>query len=418
MDVFVARQPIFDTRTRVVGYELLHRSGAQNRYMGADALTATRQLLAEQLLSDTWHELTGGKPAWVNFPSELLLDGTPALVPPDRMVVELLETIVVNEQVVAACEELEQRGYILAADDVSDAEDTNPLLDIAEIIKVDFRQADRVQRAALAKRFARRAMLLAEKVESRAEQAEAVDLGYQFLQGYFLHEPSMVARRSLDRTRVGVLAALRAVSKDPMDFAEVEEAVKREVVLTDKLLRYLNSVAMGLQARVTSIRSALVALGEVQIRRWVSVVAVSTVAVDRPPELVAAALVRARMCEHVAQGDAITIPHLDLFLTGLYSRMHLLMDVDYETMLAEAPLPDVVREALHSRSGPLWEVLELVVAWECGDWDRALNRADDLRVPIDKLSDWYADALRFADAIRGADSATAREPAAAGAAGA
>jgi EAL and modified HD-GYP domain-containing signal transduction protein len=403
MDVFVARQPIFDTRTRVVGYELLHRAGAQNRYIGPDALTATRQLLAEQLLSDNWYRLTSGRPAWVNFPGELILDGSVTLVPPERMVVELLESIVVDDVVVSACEDLEDRGYILAADDVSDPEDANPLLDIVEIIKVDFRSANAAQRAALAERFAGRARLVAEKVETRAEQAEAIELGYDLLQGYFLREPAMVARRSLEQTRVGVLAALGAVSRDPMDFDEVEEAIKREMALTDKLLRYLNSAVFGWQGRVTSIRGALVALGEKQIRRWVSVVAVSTVAVDRPPELIASALIRARMCEQIAVAHSVHVPHLDLFLTGLYSQMHLLMDMDLETTMAEAPVPDIVRRALLGRSGPLWNALELVVAWETGDWDGVAAAAEALDLPLDALPTWYAEALEFADALRSAD---------------
>jgi hypothetical protein len=116
-------------------------------------------------------------------------------------------------------------------------DDDNPLLDIVDVIKVDFREAAAAQRAALAKRFGGRARLLAEKVETRAEQAAALDLGYELLQGYYLHEPVMVARRTIDRTRMGVLSVLGAVSKDPMDFAEVEDAVKREVAITDKLLR-------------------------------------------------------------------------------------------------------------------------------------------------------------------------------------
>ena len=403
MDVFVARQPIFDLRTRVVGYELLHRSGTQNRYLGPDAITATRQLLAEQLLSDNWYRLTSGRPAWVNFPGELILDGSATLVPPERMVIELLESIVVDDAVLAACEDLEDRGYILAADDVSDPEDTNPLLDLVEIIKVDFRVAGQAQRAALAERFAGRARLVAEKVETRAEQAEAIKLGYDLLQGYFLREPAMVAKRSLEQTRLGVLAALAAVSRTPMDYEEVERAVKQEMALTDKLLRYLNSAVFGWQTRVTSIRSALVALGEKQIRRWVSVVAVSSVAVDRPPELIASALIRARMCEQIAEAHAVHTPYLDLFLTGLYSQMHLLMDMDLETTMAEAPVPEIVRDALLGRSGPLWNALDLVVAWEAGDWDRVVAAAGTLDVPLDSLPGWYADALAFADTLGGAD---------------
>lgn len=410
MDVFVARQPIFDTRLRVVGYELLHRAGAQNVYTGPDELTATRQLLDEHLLSDNWHHLTGGRRAWVNFPTDLLLDGTALLVPPERMVVELLEWIVVDSDMVAACEDLVAHGYVLAADDVTSPDDTNPLLDLVEVVKVDFRAAGPVERAGLAARFGGRTRLLAEKVETRAEQAEAIELGYELLQGYFLREPAMVKQRAIDKSRVGVLSALRAVSRDPMDFDEVEDTIKHEVALTDKLLRYLNSAVFGWQTRVTTIRAALVALGELQIRRWVSVVAVSTVAVDQPPELIGTALVRARMCELVAEDPQVHASALDLFLVGLYSQMHVLMGTDLETTMTSAPVPEVVREALLGRSGPLWQVLELVTAWEQGDWEAVGPLADRVGVRPEQLPDRYADALVFADAIRGVDTQPA-EPA-------
>jgi EAL and modified HD-GYP domain-containing signal transduction protein len=122
MQAFVARQPIFDATDGVIGYELLHRAGPTNRYTGPDAVTATSLVLSENLLSDdNWHLLTAGRPAWVNFPASLLLDGTATLIPPERMVVELLEEVAGDDEVVAACKDLTARGYVLAADDVSDA---------------------------------------------------------------------------------------------------------------------------------------------------------------------------------------------------------------------------------------------------------------------------------------------------------
>jgi EAL and modified HD-GYP domain-containing signal transduction protein len=408
MEVFVARQPIFNLEDRVVGYELLHRAGPSNQFAGIDAATATSQLLSDNLLSgDGWHRLTGGRRAWVNFPASLLLDGSATLVPPEHLVVELLEDIVVNDEIVEACKDLAERGYVLAADDVVTPEDTSPLLDLVDIVKVDFRLADGAQRAGLADRFRGQHRLLAEKVETRAERAEAVDLGYGLLQGYFLREPAMVSRRTVNQTRIGALSLMEVVSKSPMDFTEVEDAIKREVALTDKLLRYLNSVSFGWKTRITTIRKALVTLGEVQVRRWVSVAVVSAVAADQPDELMASTLTRARLCELLSAAPGIDAEPFELFLTGMYSQMHVLIDAEPEAMLADAPLPETVRGALLDQTGPLWTALKLAVCWEAGDWDGVGAFADALGLRLDDLPKYYARALAFADTIR-ADDASSR----------
>lgn len=401
MEVFVARQPIFNVEERVVGYELLHRAGPTNQFANIDATTATSQLLSDNLLSaDGWHSLTGGRRAWVNFPASLLLDGSAMLVPPEHMVVELLEDIVVDDAVVEACKDLVERGYVLAADDVVSPDDSSPLLDLVDIVKVDFRLANGAQRAGLADRFRGHRRLLAEKVETRAERTEAEDLGYGLLQGFFLHEPAMVSRRTIDQTRVGALSLMNVISKNPMDFAEVEEAIKREVALTDKLLRYLNSVAFGWKTRITTIRRALVALGEVQVRRWVSVAVVSAVAADRPDELMVSTLMRARLCELLSAAPRMEAAPFELFLTGMYSQMHVLIGAEPEAMIAEAPVPDSVRSALLDKTGPLSTALQLVTCWEAGDWDGVGARADALGLQITDLPDYYVRAVEFADSIR------------------
>jgi EAL and modified HD-GYP domain-containing signal transduction protein len=401
MEVFVARQPIFDVRDRVVGYELLHRAGPSNRYTGFDPAISTGQLLSENMLSyDTWHQLTGGRRAWVNFPAQLLLDGTATLVTHEHIVIELLEDIAANDEVVAACKDLADQGYMLAADDVTTPDDTNPLLEIVHVVKVDFRATTPEQRLGLAKRFAGRVHLLAEKVETRAEHAEAVTLGYELMQGYFLREPAMVSQRRVDRTRIGALSVMRAVQKHPMDFADVEVAIKREVAITDKLLRYLNSVVFGWRSRVTTIRQALIALGEMQVRRWVSVVVVSEMAADRPDELMVSTLMRARLCEQLAPALHMQSMAFDLFLTGMYSQMHLLLGTDRETMLEEAPVPDVVGRALLHETGPLWSALRLVISWESGDWEAVTAHAEALGIEQDELPSSYARALEFADSSR------------------
>jgi EAL and modified HD-GYP domain-containing signal transduction protein len=399
MQVFIARQPIFDTGERVVGYELLHRSGAANRFSGIDGTVATGQLLSDSVLTGSWRHLTGGSPAWVNFPASLLLDGSATLVAPEHLVIELLETIRGGDEVVEACRDLKSRGYRLAADDVIDPDDDSPLLSFADIVKVDFRDTTVAQRMALSRRFRGRAQLLAEKVETRAEQQLALSLGFELLQGYFLHEPTLVRHHSVDHTRRGVLAVLETVMTDPLDFGAVERALKREVSLTDKLLRYLNSARFAWRRRTTSLVAALIALGEVNVRRWVAVAALSTIAADSPDELLVSTLVRARMCESLCPFLPGDVEALDLFLAGLYSQMHLLLGMEYYQALEEAPIPDRVRSALENDSGVLALALELVRRWESADWAGVDALTARLGMAVTDLPACYDAALAFVDEL-------------------
>lgn len=400
MHVFVARQPIFDTSHRVVGYELLHRSGLTNAYSGVDGTVATGQLLSDSVMSDEWSVLTSGRPAWVNFPASLLLDGSATLVPADRMVVEVLEDVDADDEIMAACRKLRASGYRVAADDVIDPDDDNPLLSIADIVKVDFRQTTTVERLRLARRFRGKVQLLAEKVETQADRRLAEDLGYQLLQGYFLREPVTVRQNAIDRTRLGVIGVIAAVMKEPIDFEELENALKREVALTDKLLRYLNSAQLAWRQHTTSLRSAMVALGELNLRRWVSLAALTAVSTEQPDDLLTSTLVRARMCERLAPLLSPPAQSLDLFLVGLYSQLHLLIGTDLATALEQAPVPPAIRKALETDAGPLADALRLVSNWERADWQVVNDLARNLGVPGARLPELYADALTFAHDLR------------------
>lgn len=398
MDVFVARQPIFDTTEQVVGYELLHRVDATNSYDGTDAVAATGQLLSDHLLTDSWDLLTGGRRAWVNFPAALLLSGAAQLVPPKRLVVELLEDIAVDADVVDACRRLADCGYTLAADDVVDADDDNPLLDLVDVVKVDFRAASGAARRELADRFRGRARLLAEKVETRADLATAVELGYDLLQGYVLRQPAVVSRGAIDQSRLGLLAVVAAVARRPMDVDEVAGAIKGDVALTDRFLRYLNSAAFGWRDRVETIGQGLVRLGEVQIRRWTTINALSAVNPDNPDEVVVATLVRAHLCEQLADLLPWDLSAFELFLTGIYSRIDVLLGTDLATAVRQAPVPPAVRHALLERDGPLWRTLQLVTAWEDGDWASVVATTDELRVDRGEVARCYTEAIANADA--------------------
>ncbi len=406
MEIFVARQPIFDDTERVVGFDLLHGDGASATQTATDPVAATSRLLSDHVLVEAGSQLTAGRPAWVRFPPAMLLDGTPLLVPAHRLVVEV-DARNATAEVMAACAMLSDYGYTIAVGQIGPDPLDDRLLDLADVIRVDFRTTSGDDRQAIVDQVTDGTPLLAGRVETRQDQADALALGFALLQGDFLSEPATASCRTIDRIRLGVLAAMDAIAADPMDFAEVQREIERDVALSDRLLRYINSATFARRDPITSVHQALVAMGERDVRRWVTVSGLVAVGQSSSRQLLVSALFRAHMCERLA-GLLGASWHFELFLTGMYSRLPLVIGADLETTLDQAPLPRVVRTALLDHHGLLWDALQLVSAWEYGDWDGVALGCAHLGLRPDELSDCYIRAITFADAV-------AEEPAASGA---
>ena len=287
--LFVARQPIFTRKSDVFGYELLFRSGAENVFGGGDGNQATAELIVGDILTFGLQQLSGGKPAFINFTHELLLGHYYTLLPRGT-VIEVLEDVEPDGDVLNACRRLRADGYRLALDDLHSTDGYETLLDLADIVKVDFRLVAPERREPLTRELRAgwgRAQLLAEKVETPAEFREAVELGYDYFQGYFFSRPMMFSGREIPQFNLNLLELAHAVRKPDFDFAEVEAIVKRDVSLSYKMLRFANSAAYGVRQRIKSVKHALVMLGQEEVARAVSLLVIAGLGADRPEELAA-----------------------------------------------------------------------------------------------------------------------------------
>jgi len=399
IDVFVARQPIFDAARRVTGYELLYRSGETNAVVGprdADAMSAEN--LERSLLGFGLDALTGDRDAWVNVSRHMLLHDHWSMLPASHTVLELLEDVRPVPEVVAACARAKDAGYRLALDDFVYEPAFEPLLALADWVKVDFRAGDAARRRELARTLRRgRAGLVAEKIESEAEFDEAAGLGYALYQGYFFCRPQMMRARVMAPHRVGFLRLLREVHERELDFDAIEGLIEQDLALSVKLLRFLRSAAFGLGREVSSIRQGLMTLGERLLRKWVSLVAVVGLADGKPSELVVVALARARFAERLAERAGLGERSTDLFLTGLLSVVDALTDQPLETAVAGLGLAADVREALLRGGPPLGDVLHLVLAWERGHWDEAERWLRRLGISEADASRDYTEAVLWAE---------------------
>ncbi|MCU0680882.1 MAG: HDOD domain-containing protein [Polyangiaceae bacterium] len=347
---YLARQAVFDARQRAVAYELLYRSGPENFFpAGVDGALASTRLMHDSLNLFGLESLGGGKKLLINVTREVLLGGLIRAMPPELVGIELLETVEPAPDVVAACRALKDEGYTLALDDFSMRPGYEPLVRLADIIKVDFRATvDESERAAAAELGHRHgAQLLAEKVETREEFAEAQRLGYMLYQGYFFCRPEMSSVRQLPAFKLNYVRLFQVANDPHLDLGEVEQLIKRELSLSVKLLRYLNSAAFGLRGRVSSLRHAVVLLGEVRFRRWVSLLAVTGLGDGGPEELVTA-----RFGEELARAAGLDALAEDTFLCGLLSCVDALLGCPLRESLDSLAIDGAVSEALLEGRGP------------------------------------------------------------------
>jgi c-di-GMP-related signal transduction protein len=323
------------------------------------------------------------------------------VLPPGQTVIELLETVEPDDDVLRAVRALKADGHLIALDDYVDDPKYDELVRLADFVKVDFMVADEAQRRQVVEHRKRDGLqFLAEKVETHAEFEAAKAAGYTLFQGYFFAKPVITARRDVPRNKGNYLLFLREMARPTLRIDAIEEVIKREISLSTKLLRYLNSAHFGVRRRMTSIRQALVHLGERPLKRWGTLVALSGLGDDKPVELVRLCLVRARFCELLAEEIGESDAALDLFLTGLFSAIDALMDRPLDEVLADMGLGERIGDAIRGQdSGTLGSAYSLAKACELGDIVLYQLVARRFGLAETTVAQLYAEALFWADSI-------------------
>ncbi|HOQ23415.1 MAG TPA: HDOD domain-containing protein [Bacillota bacterium] len=405
MEVFLARQPIMNRRQQVFAYELLFRAGLDNVYNCTDGNRATATVINNSLFTIGLDEVTGGKLAFINFPRQLLVDEIPTLLPPDQVAIEILEDVQPDEEVVAACTKFKQAGYILALDDFVLRADYKPLIELADIIKVDFLATPPAERAELIKRLDNnRIKFLAEKVETYADFRQGMQLGYSYFQGYYFCRPTLISGRQLPGSYLTFFQALQEISQPEPNFNRLEGIIKRDLAFSYSILKLVNSAAFGLRNRVKSIKHAVVLLGLREMRKLISLCLMRGVAKDKPEELLTCSIVRGRFGELIAECFGLVEWKSDLFFTGLFSMIDALLEKPMDEILNELPLSERVRDALKGKAGDLRNILNLIICYEQGNWAEIkyhLALLSNLGIRENELPHLYRNSLVWANNLLG-----------------
>jgi len=372
-DIFIARQPIVDRNENLVAFELLFRSASNVSDSGVvDDTHATAQVLVNAFGEMGIAEVLGAHKGFINLDAEILHSDLIEMLPKQQVMLELLETIKIDEAIVSRCRELKAKGFSLALDDVVElGDDIKPLLGVVEVVKLDLMMIDPVRLPALVKELKRYPVkLLAEKVEDHEQARRCMDMGFDLFQGYHFARPEMLSGKRTDPSKM-VLVRLLTMMFEEAGNDEIEDAFKEHADLTYNLMRMVNSAGSGLSTKVSSLKHGLMVLGRQPLRRWVQLLLyASSKGKFTVSPLMQLAATRGKLLELVAQQERSGDPdYADrAFIVGMLSLLDALLGEPLPDILARMNLQEDVEAALLLQEGSLGELLKLCKAIETGDF--------------------------------------------------
>ena len=402
-DLLIGRQAIFGRDGSVQGYELLFRETRKNEAHISDDMQATARVIVDTLMEVGLEQVLGGKRGFVNIGLDFLMEDAIFLLPPQDLVLEILETVPVNDTTVSRCRELRSRGYTLALDDyVGHSKTWGPLLDLVSLVKVDIQGVSEADLLPVVQGLAgRKLSLLAEKVETPQQLEQTMRMGFEYFQGFFFARPVILASRKVDPLRQAVTGILAMVLNDA-GTEEIVSAVRPHIDLSASLIRIANVVGKSPSRVITDLRQAVLAMGRAQIRRWLELILFTSAMSDnryaRP--VLQMAVTRARLMELLAEswtGSGKPDPE-EAFLTGMFSLSGSLLGVTVAEMLEGLPLREEVRRALLEGTGSLGLLLSFAGSVERSalSLDRLLT---EVPVPAARIAAAQTESLLWADDI-------------------
>jgi c-di-GMP phosphodiesterase len=364
--VFIGRQPILDTQGRLYGYELLCRDSEGRPAVIGNGDRESTLMLLDAIFNIGVEKLTKSNRAFINVTRALIMSDLIEALPPTNIVLEVLESVEVDQALLDRIAKLRQQRFMIALDDYTLSEARDPLLDLADIVKLDVRALDDAQLQSHAQAVkSRNLILLAEKVETREEHSKLLSLGFDLFQGYYFARPELYSTQALRPNRLMVLELLARLSEPDTSVAELAGLIRNDVAMSVAILRSANSAGMGMKTRVESIDRAVVALGLRTIQNWAALIALARLN-SQPSALLTTVLVRARTCEQLAAAAGRDNP-AGFFTVGLFSLLDVMMETPMQELLEKMPLSDEIKGALRDQSGDHGAALACVIAMELGD---------------------------------------------------
>jgi c-di-GMP-related signal transduction protein len=400
MSLFIARQPIFNRKNEIYGYELLFRQNNNNYFVEMDDDVATTELLYNTFFIFGLDDLTDGTKAFINVSKGLIESDFLNLLPKDKIVIEVLEREKATQSTMDACARFQSLGYTLALDDFILDEDNLPLLSTANILKVEFSALSLVKQAALIKQYKNKVTFLAEKIETRDDYKKAVDLGYDLFQGYFFSKPVMTKSKDIKTINANLFSIIEELNTAEPSYFKISGMIESDLGLSYKLLRLANSVYIGAKYKVKSIKQALNYLGTHELYQWISLMILKDMQDDDNSELVKQSLIRGKLMHMLAlelHGQKLIT---EFFFTGIFSLIDVILNRSFKEILTGLPLSDNVKKTLLGEKNEMRALLDCISSIERAEWDKLEKYPVMRSINTERFMAHYIDAMKWANSLK------------------
>ena len=394
MDIFIARQGIYDEDGKVVAYELLYRNSLENGYNPLIDDEVSTYKVIDNISAFGLDILTNKKRAFVNFSEELIKKDIATLLPKENVVIEVLETVNPSKEIINKLLFLKELGYYIALDDVVDVEHMINFIGVIDIIKVDFILSTNKARrdlAYLCKKY--NIKMLAEKIENSEALNEAKELGGVFFQGYYYSKPSIFLGKDIAVKNTSIFMLLVELIKEDYDVDKVEYVIKTDIALTYKFLKFINSSYFNFLQEIKSIKQAIMLIGREELRKWLSILSVAEMA-SVNDGYANSIIIRAKFCEEIAK-----IIHCEdsasAFMVGLFSNLHLMIEKDINYVVKELPLNFEIKEALLGGKNIFRDILDLALAYENIESDKITKIREKMSISEGLLWKLYSKSIEW-----------------------
>lgn len=394
MDIFIARQGIYDLNEKVVAYELLYRNSIKNKYdIEIEDEKATYQVI-DNISSFGLDVLTENKKAFVNFSEQVIKDNVATLLPKDNVVIEVLETVNPSQEIINKLTALKELGYSIALDDVVSLDYVKKFVGIVDLVKIDFILCDK-QEIKEVVFFCKKnnIKVLAEKIETKEDLFEAKNLDCDYFQGYYYSKPSVFLGKDISIKNTSIFMLLVELVRENYNLDKVDYIMKTDLALTYKFLRFINSSYFNFLQEIKSIKQAIMLIGRGELRKWLSILTVSEMS-PQNEEYTKNIIIRARLCEEIA--SAINLKDSSsAFMVGLFYNIDEMIDKDIHYVVKTLPLNKDVKRALLGEENIYRNILELSIAYENLDKENIEKLCKKLIINEGKLLDLYYKSLEW-----------------------
>ena len=394
MDIFIARQGIYDRDGKVVAYELLYRNSLENSYNPSIEDEISTYKVIENISSFGLDILTNKKRAFVNFSEVLIKKDIATLLPKENIVIEVLETVSPSQEIINKLLFLKELGYCIALDDVIDVKHIINFIGVIDIVKVDFilsNSKSRKEIAYVCNKY--NITMLAEKIETSEDLNEAKELGYTFFQGYYYSKPSIFLGKDIAVKNTSIFMLLVELIKEDYDVDKVEYVIKTDVALTYKFLKFINSSYFNFLQEIKSIKQAIVLIGREELRKWLSILSVAEMS-SVNDGYANSIIIRAKFCEEIAK-IIYCKDETSAFMVVLFSNIHLMIEKDINYVVQELPLNAEIKNALLGEQNIFRDILDLALAYENIDSDKITEMRKKLSISEGLLWKVYSKSIEW-----------------------